>query len=464
MVGQKRIIKEIKSCKTKKLKNNYKYLGQWKDNEKMKKTIALYNKYAEKSVLAIQNCLNNVLDEINLMFKDKNTPIWANIVSNLYSNCPQTQQQFMNDAFRDLFTHKTGEHWNENILQLAYLIKYCNTSCYRRLWILSNFKLPPPTTIDTHFESKTNLVEYCLSNADEIDFLLDKYWESNKSKIQLKNENDIASYKIRVCLGCDAASLTTFLKVNNDEEMEETEENQCNISNDNIKEMKNQIFKNIVDGNFSASHNPEIINYLQLHDKLIGDNASFFFSFLILPFDWRLPVMAVHLSKSESGHVSLKEACDIEKLISKIQDHSHFSIKHFSADGETGLNGFHLAAYERYSSFVNDVLDGDMSIDDFINKVYLNCKIIPIIDMLHAVKSARNRLINNQMKLGEHCDIIDSFSLQNDLGIYNDILQDHSSLGRMKDAYPLNLFTAENASMNLAKVKKRPDSTFYYIL
>ena len=53
----------------------------------------------------------------------------------------------MINAFEDIFYHQKGFAWGEEILQMAFLIKYCDSSADRRLWILSNYKLPPPTTI-----------------------------------------------------------------------------------------------------------------------------------------------------------------------------------------------------------------------------------------------------------------------------------------------------------------------------
>ena len=46
--------------------------------------------------------------------------------------------------------------------------------------------------------------------------ILESYFENNIQKINKKNDDDfIENYKIQICLGCDAASLTTFLKINN---------------------------------------------------------------------------------------------------------------------------------------------------------------------------------------------------------------------------------------------------------
>ena len=66
-----------------------------------------------------------------------------------YSIVLRTKKKYMNNVIEDLLYHQRNCCWSEEILQMSFLIKYCYSSAYRRLWILSNFKLPSPTTIDS---------------------------------------------------------------------------------------------------------------------------------------------------------------------------------------------------------------------------------------------------------------------------------------------------------------------------
>lgn len=59
-----------------------------------------------------------------------------------------------------------------------------------------------------------------------------------------------------------------------------------------------------------------------------------------------------------------------------------------------------------------------------------------------------------ELKLGESSDLFNSESLEADLEIHNNILHDKSSLGRMKDTYPLHLFTTDNAISEIGNGKK----------
>ena len=309
-------------------------------------------------------------------------------------------------------------------------------------------------------KKKVNFIEYCLTNVEDIDVLLDSYWENKKEILKNdKNSDTFDSCTIEVCLGVDAASLTTYLKVVNIDENELIDENSDDPSQKEIKKIKYSIFKDIVDGISKSSLPDKIKKYID--NFKMDDHPSYFFSFLFQPLDWRLPIIAVHLSQSETGHISLKEVLDIQTLLFKINSHKLFSVKYLAADGESGLNGFHQAIYNKYSAHIMDVLNGHITIEDFIRNVHDICFFIPILDILHGSKTGRNRVMNTRMKLGDGCDLIDANSLEADLGIHNEILHDRSSLGKMKDLYPLHLFTCDNARIELGNGKK--SAGFYQI-
>ena len=70
------------------------------------------------------------------------------------------------------------------------------------------------------------------------------YYENSIDKIlKVNDDNSIDKHKIHICIGCDAASLTPFLKVNNDDEKE-------------LKQIKQEIFESIINGDFSSEIDP----------------------------------------------------------------------------------------------------------------------------------------------------------------------------------------------------------------
>lgn len=65
--------------------------------------------------------------------------------------------------------------------------------------------------------------------------------------------------------------------------------------------------------------------------------------------------------------------------------------------------------------------------------------------MFHAEKSGRNHIMNNDIKLGEDSDIINRSNMNDHLQLHKNVLNDTTSIGRMKDDYPIQLFQIANA-------------------
>ena len=146
---------------------------------------------------------NFIQDQLNHLkkYNDSND---SNIIASLFS---------------EILHHKKFESWNLNILKFAFLIKYCSSSSYFRLFSLLNKQIPHPETVESHFHQQIIKREKQLLNANAVNELLDQYLidinEQIKNYINLYNKEfhkniSYDTFKINVCLGCDAASLTPF--------------------------------------------------------------------------------------------------------------------------------------------------------------------------------------------------------------------------------------------------------------
>ena len=172
---------------------------------------------------------------------------------------------------------------------------------------------------------------------------------------------------------------------------------------------------------------------------------------LLQPFTWKLPCTVAHLSKSINGHFSEREAEDILILLKLIDSHPHFQARFFSADGETALDKYHELAFKQYEFLIIKIIKCEISFDDFFEFVKNNVQYLPILDMMHSEKSGRNHIMNNDVKLGKDEDIISRKCLQEDLQLHKNVLGDTSSIGRMKDDYPIHLFQVINALIEFQK-------------
>lgn len=116
--------------------------------------------------------------------------------------------------------HKKRTPWNNPYLfKFGFLIQYCSSSAYDRLYTLVKQQIPPISTINSHFKNDLLNKKKILSNPKEIASLLDKYWTNSYDTIvdyisdfnEKYNANlNIDDFKIDLVLGSDAASFTRF--------------------------------------------------------------------------------------------------------------------------------------------------------------------------------------------------------------------------------------------------------------
>ena len=223
--------------------------------------------------------------------------------------------------------------------------------------------------------------------------------------------------------------------------------------------IKKIIFRNLVKGKLSKTK--EFKEIMEKREEIPDDKTHYFFTMIMQPLIWELPISVIHLTKSINGHFSLKEVQDIMILSDFINSHPNFEMKYFAADGAQSLDEFHETAFAVYEKYIKKVIDGEMTLDNFFQYIKTHCRIIPILDLFHGEKSGRNRLMNNILKLGEDCNLISAQELKKSLGINDKTLNDKSSIGRMNDEYPLHLFRMDNV---LKEFKQKHNSSALYLL
>lgn len=481
-----------------KLPNNFHFLETWQDNKRIQNMLKRWKDYL------IQ--FNNIMLIMKYKFDDENTVYcYDDVDLNKLSNDDASKfsfllldkmkelihtailkylnhkNNFVNDViqklcdgdqekvkiyseiFNSILNHQKYKSWNNSkALEFSFLIKYCSSSAYYRLYELLDEKLPSPQTIESAYRNQVIDRENLLLNAERVNDLLNRYLIDTKDRIndllrefnkKFKTNIKFDEFKIEICLSSDAASLTPFTNKKKDNEKEETEEN------NHHKPEKEIIFENLVKG--GLDRDPNFIQAMKIREEVTDENAKHFFTMLLQPFMWDLPLTVVHLSKSINGHFSLNEIEDIMILAQIINSHPNFSMHYFAADGDDSLNKFHEVAFDVYKKHIQKVINGEMTLKEFLFFIKSNCQIFPILDLYHGVKAGRNRTINNVLKLGENEDFISAEILKETLGINDPTLNDKSSLGRMKDEYAIHLFRMNNA---LKEFSKKHNSAGLYLL
>ena len=114
------------------------------------------------------------------------------------------------------------------------------------------------------------------------------------------------------------------------------------------------------------------------------------------------------------------------------------NVKYVATDGDSGYMGFHHYTNSKWwNTYSSQGLDALLDLD-------LDEEILSVCDLLHILKNARSRLLGGPLTLS--CDGRNSFTAES----MNEILQlgaaltDRSSYAKMRDIFPLEIFTLEN--------------------
>lgn len=145
----------------------------------------------------------------------------------------------------------------------------------------------------------------------------------------------------------------------------------------------------------------------------------------------------VHFSDSGAANDDIKEAFEfLRKRLLKY----NIIIKFCATDGDHFYDHFHDLFFQKILKMIKQKKSFSQIIS-FISKDFLkNDIVIPISDFLHSIKLLRSYFLEEKI----HLDIRSNISIKpSEMSKYNlgYVLSDISSIGRMKDSYPLELFS-----------------------
>ena len=164
-------------------------------------------------------------------------------------------------------------------------------------------------------------------------------------------------------------------------------------------------------------------------------NSVFFFQ--ILPLRCEHRTFPLHLMTRASGSASTDVLQRIDYLCSVLQE-SKISVRAIATDGDAGYNTLHEKMFNSWiGAFTRIGLDSALTIVcDY------SCRVLS--DFLHLLKNARSRVLNCRVTMCPDGGApFDAKDLNECLGL-GLALTDYSAKGRMRDIYPLELFTLEN--------------------
>ena len=101
------------------------------------------------------NKLNSTISQFTLNSKTNENIDLEKIVDILYSDNDLEKKEIPKNVICDLLNHKRHHSWeNSKILEFSFLIKYCSSAAYMRIYNMFNKKLPSPSTVDSHFRKQ----------------------------------------------------------------------------------------------------------------------------------------------------------------------------------------------------------------------------------------------------------------------------------------------------------------------
>ena len=172
--------------------------------------------------------------------------------------------------------------------------------------------------------------------------------------------------------------------------------------------------------------------------KVLGGpvhNSVFFFQLLPLRCEHR--TFPLHLMTRSSGSASCDVLQRTEYLCSVLQE-SRIIVRAIATDGDAGYNNLHEMMFSNWiGEFTRVGVDSAVELlSDYSGRV--------LSDFLHLLKNARSRILNCRVTMCPDGDA--SFDAKDlnaclNLGL---ALTDYSVKGKMRDIYPLELFTLEN--------------------
>ena len=100
-----------------------------------------------------------------------------------------------------------------------------------------------------------------------------------------------------------------------------------------------------------------------------------------------------------------------------------------AADGETALDQLHRIAFQIYESQLKKFIDGEIDFNHSLSYMKIKRIVLPIPDVFQGVKSGRNKIIKNIIKIWKKCNLISADEMIKDLGIDDAMLTDKTSIG-----------------------------------
>ena len=178
------------------------------------------------------------------------------------------------------------------------------------------------------------------------------------------------------------------------------------------------------------------------------------FAFCLLPLSPNYKPLTLHLMTHHSGNAG-KCVTDVCTWLQRALRMLHFNVKFIATDGDAGYNALNERFFiSWWPTFCSKGLEESLDIVKASNQAIIS-------DFLHLAKNARSRMINGSVTVNpEGLSPFNAKDVNRVLHL-DKALTDTSTIGKMKDIYPLQIFTLANF---LKLVHSGELSSAFYVL
>ena len=417
----------------------------------------LYNQLHEKQLLLYENNrvqlqlkqkIKVLQDENNLLVNEKSTITYQKVLCYFDTTQPRNISEFGWSLVRELFVnaHKAKNHnqYSEETKQFCWTVSAQSSSAYETL----RKALPLPSSGTTHkivypdvVETERDLLDTAL-----IPELINKY----ATKYMIPEESDIDC-----TLAIDALCVTPMKIMDISRTLKQRDNKTLKAFQTQIA-FRSSIVKRQRDVAAQQLNNCQNTKMQQKYEKLISEYDRLLqpsvinetelkdvFIFHLQPHNPNYPCTPIHLYLSQNGSATLTVRELVKQIVFLLQVNKKVHIVDISTDGDVGHSEFYKRAL-LIMQYLSPALDIDVIVEKINNR---ECGPLASADLLHFAKTLRTKIQKYHLSLFPYqlSSVVDFPRLLSE-GIFGDgrEVTDQSQVGKMRDIYPILLFSMKN--------------------
>ena len=350
---------------------------------------------------------------------------------------PQVEHTILKELVELAPIAPKGRRYSDRLMRFAYCLVTYSPCAYK--FARQSLPLPSRSQVYVRFGGSVAQMKQSLTNIDEVYRLVEDFG--------LKRDN--APPKLVCALGVDAFAFRLFLR-----QTAPTWQLRAQLSPQQIHAISSLLEDKTLLRMFQDRHIAEEVYEgwpdpddptdpisQEMVNQLFASYTHCFI-YVLLPLNCEVPCLVVHLEPAPNGAANQKTSDILQQLIDKCALYN-IDVPYIAADGDRGWNTKFTAVFDIMQKLPY------INISSFSMDVYIECRArnlqVPITDPLHYVKSARSRYIDREIAVTTaDPDCQTNCCKAEQVLSVGLALMDKTQIGKMRDFYPLEIFTMSN--------------------